>query len=745
MKPAVYLLWLALIVFSCRREESAEIKTFDELVVSDSFRWETVSRARLTVQVDYPSRIGKMALIKLYDKAPAEGGVLLASGSAGYNYPWEVNLVIPAGVTSLTAQLMYAGGLQQTAELTVADQMAYTFTEAAGKEGLKMVPSEPPCEGDQVISGSGNVTIRDGLIYLVSGTFSGNLNFQNGTLLICGEATLNDVNVSNNCAVIVTSTGSLIANNITLSGNASFYAWKNTQVRFNQLNQNNINSGFYNYSDDIVLSGSVGGNGRFFNDGILLINGGMNRNAGGYFLNYGSITLNGTLNMNQDFENYGSIQVGQAITFNTQDYFINDCKLIAGGDVSLNNGTLSLNGGFIQTPGAFTINGGGDLEMYNQAMIATGSMTVNQDISGGGTTSTILVSGISTINGMRTVSGPIEWADNDGVLTNGSAAGSFVNGASFVSTAAMTNFIPPGDCNPVGTGTGVAGDSDGDGVDDSQDEYADDPARAFNIYYPSEEGWAGLAFEDLWPEKGDYDFNDLVVRFRYQFVSNAANKIVELKASYQATAVGAAYRNGFGVQFDNILPNQVSEVTGQVRGENYILTSANGTEANQQKAVVIPWDNVEAVIQRAGGSMFNTVPNGFVGTSDIVDLLITFVHPLHPDSVGTPPFNPFLIRQMRREHEIHLVDKQPTTLMDMNLFKTLDDASEPTEGRYFRTSENLTWGIQLPEEFDYPVEHAEVTEAHLKFSSWAESNGDNPHDWYKDRNGYRNPVKIYKK
>ncbi len=273
MKPAVYLLWLALIVFSCRREESAEIKTIDELVVSDSFRWETVSRARLTVQVDYPSRIGKMALIKLYDKAPAEGGVLLASGSAGYNYPWEVNLVIPAGVTSLTAQLMYAGGLQQTAELTVADQMAYTFTEAAGKEGLKMVPSEPPCEGDQVISGSGNVTIRDGLIYLVSGTFSGNLNFQNGTLLICGEATLNDVNVSNNCAVIVTSTGSLIANNITLSGNASFYAWKNTQVRFNQLNQNNINSGFYNYSDDIVLSGSVGGNGRFFNYCIIVLKG----------------------------------------------------------------------------------------------------------------------------------------------------------------------------------------------------------------------------------------------------------------------------------------------------------------------------------------------------------------------------------------------------------------------------------------------------------------------------------------
>lgn len=740
----VFFMVIVLLFATCKRDETEEVRKMEELVISDSFKWETINKAHVTIMVELPAQIGKLSRIRIFDKPLADGGVLLASGSAGYNYPWETNIVIPAGNTSILVQLTDALGNQQTAVLDVAENMMHTFGTQAKESGLKMF-GEPPCEGDQVISGGGNVTISGGQTYLVSGSFTGNLNFQNGTVIVCGNMTVSDLNVGNNCSLVLTATGSLTANNLTLSGDGSFYAWHNTTVRINQLNQNNQNCGFYNYSADAVLSGSAAGSGSFVNDGTLTVNGGINRNAGGFFLNYGTLTVNGALNVNQDFENYGSLLVGGDVNFNTPDTFINDCRLEAGGSISFNNGTLSMNGGYIRTPNNFTVNGSGNMELFNQSMLSVGNMTLNNNMTGGGSTSSIVVSGTSTINGNRKVSGPVEWADNDGVLTNGSATTSFINGATFVTTAAMTNAIAVSECNPEGTGSEGVDDADGDGISDALDEYPEDATRAFNNYYPSEEGWAGLAFEDLWPEKGDYDFNDLVVRFRYNLVANASNRVVEINASYQAMAVGAAYRNGFGVQFDLIDPSKISSVSGQVRGENYVHSSVNGTEAFQEKAVVIPWDNVEAVIQRAGGSMFNTVPNGFVGTSDIVNLLITFVHPMHPDSVGAPPFNPFLIRQMKREHEIHLVDHRPTSLMDISLFGTVDDASVPSEGKYFRTADNLTWGIQLPEEFDYPIEHAEVTEAHLKFSSWAESNGSNPHDWYKNKNGYRNSNKIYRR
>jgi len=53
-------------------------------------------------------------------------------------------------------------------------------------------------------------------------------------------------------------------------------------------------------------------------------------------------------------------------------------------------------------------------------------------------------------------------------------------------------------------------DSDGDGIQDADDDFPNDPARAFINFFPAA-GYGSLAFEDLWPGKGDYDFNDLVV------------------------------------------------------------------------------------------------------------------------------------------------------------------------------------------------------------------------------------------
>ena len=54
------------------------------------------------------------------------------------------------------------------------------------------------------------------------------------------------------------------------------------------------------------------------------------------------------------------------------------------------------------------------------------------------------------------------------------------------------------------------GDSDNDGVLDSDDSYPDDVERAFINFVPVS-GKNTLAFEDRWPHKGDYDMNDLVL------------------------------------------------------------------------------------------------------------------------------------------------------------------------------------------------------------------------------------------
>ncbi len=297
-------------------------------------------------------------------------------------------------------------------------------------------------------------------------------------------------------------------------------------------------------------------------------------------------------------------------------------------------------------------------------------------------------------------------------------------------------------CNGT-TCSSVIIDTDGDGVIDTEDDYPNDPTRAFNNYFPGKGVYGTLAYEDLWPSKGDYDFNDVVIIYNTNIVTNAQNKVVEIKSKYKITAVGASFHNGFAFQLDNVLPNQVASVSGQVISKSYLILNANGTESGQSKAVIVVWDDTEPLLHRAGGSFFNTMPNGKVGTSDTAFIHVLFTAPLPLATVGEAPFNPFLIKNGVRSIEIHLPDYVPTDLMDTSLFGTSDDRSNPALGRYYKSANNLPWGLHIPVVLDHMLEYTDITQGYLHFAEWAQSSGTSYADWYLNLSGYRDPSKIW--
>lgn len=294
---------------------------------------------------------------------------------------------------------------------------------------------------------------------------------------------------------------------------------------------------------------------------------------------------------------------------------------------------------------------------------------------------------------------------------------------------------------PVPDYTGT--DTDGDGVPDTLDDYPTDPQRAFNNYYPAEGQNGTLAFEDLWPNKGDYDFNDVVVDYNINQVTNADNKVVEVKPNYIVRATGATYRNGFGFQL-KINPAQVASITGQHITESYLTLNNNGTEAAQSKAVVMVFDNAFTVLDYPGSGIgINTTPGAPTVSPVTLNLNILLTQPVDAEDFGYPPYNAFIVSNKVRGREVHLSNQPPTSLADASLFGTGDDDSNPGQNRYYKTATNLPWGINIVESFDYPIEQAEITEAHLKFAPWAESSGTQFPDWFQNKAGYRDPSKIY--
>ena len=287
-------------------------------------------------------------------------------------------------------------------------------------------------------------------------------------------------------------------------------------------------------------------------------------------------------------------------------------------------------------------------------------------------------------------------------------------------------------------------DSDGDGIVDVFDDYPNDANKAFKNYYPNENTFGTLAFEDLWPSKGDYDFNDLVVDYQFNQITNGNNEVVEVDARFLVKAIGAGFQNGFGFQMD--LPSaDVASVTGIALQEGIITLNANNTEAGQQQATIIVFDNAYKILLHPGGNQkfVNTELSGVHVTPDTLKVNIRLATPQSIVNTGLAPYNPFLIVNKERGKEVHLPGYAPTALADNQYFKTGIDNTDLTSGIYYKSKGNLPWAINFPESFDYPVEQADILSTHLRFGEWVQSDGFSRQDWYQDLFGYRDNSKIY--
>jgi len=295
-------------------------------------------------------------------------------------------------------------------------------------------------------------------------------------------------------------------------------------------------------------------------------------------------------------------------------------------------------------------------------------------------------------------------------------------------------------------------DADADGVSDAEDAYPSDPRRAFNSRLLAAD-FGTLMFEDNWPSRGDFDFNDVVVDYNLNRVTNAANQVVEVTATFVLRATGAGYRNGFGFQFDGLASNRVVSVTGTNLNLSSIHTlTPSGVEASQSEATFIVFGNAYGVLTHPGNSVgINTQMSAAFVQPVTLYLTISFTNgqgqfigqPVTLEEVSLATFNPFIVVNQQRGVEVHLPGKNPTALADLSLFNTRDDRTNLQTNQTYRTATNLPWALQSPQSIPYPQEKEDILGGFLKLAEWAQSNGVLFSNWYSDQVGFRNNGKLY--
>lgn len=273
-------------------------------------------------------------------------------------------------------------------------------------------------------------------------------------------------------------------------------------------------------------------------------------------------------------------------------------------------------------------------------------------------------------------------------------------------------------------------DRDGDGVADARDDYPADGDKAFDNYFPSSESTGCIVFEDQWTLTDDYDFNDLVVNYRFNQVTHSDGAISQVIGDFGIQAVGSTLHNGFGFQMP-IEPGRVTSVSGIEVGGGYINLAGNNLEASQSQAVVIVFDDALSIVRPAVGfSYVNTEPGSPHVDSDRITVTIDFGDPVDPTEFGTPPHNPFIIIDRGRSREVHLAGHPPTDLADLEAFGEGDDTSDPASGRYYKSRTNLPWALLMPAGWRHVNEAAEIVTAYPNFAPWAESSGSELQDWF---------------
>lgn len=277
-------------------------------------------------------------------------------------------------------------------------------------------------------------------------------------------------------------------------------------------------------------------------------------------------------------------------------------------------------------------------------------------------------------------------------------------------------------------------DTDGDGVSNTFDDYPTDPELAYDNYTYSQTQWGTLAFEDLWPYKGDYDMNDMVVKYNINQITNGQNKVKKINMRYLLSAVGARKANGFAVE----MPFSSSLITDLVTSHPALFN----LETGGSKAVLRFFNNTFDLIPQTTGFINTVMDEPFYAPVEFTASFKLSTATLPSAFNHQPPYNPFIFIDGVRGQEVHLPGYTPTTLVNSALFGTGDDATV-IGSKYYKTANNLPWAVNIAADWDYPIERSQITRAHLKFQNWAQTSGNSYPDWYLDRPGYRDPAFIY--
>ena len=225
------------------------------------------------------------------------------------------------------------------------------------------------------------------------------------------------------------------------------------------------------------------------------------------------------------------------------------------------------------------------------------------------------------------------------------------------------------------------------------------------------------AFEDLWPNKGDYDLNDAIVNAKHEKEFNNSGKII--KETFYLTT----YQNYVELTNGLALTLNTKVNPKSIAMKKMAPEAAEAEDANFTK----------------DGNVYHLTEDftGELGTTYILEL--TYSTPLN-SSEELASIQPFIYRSEGNQNwEVHIPMEAPTAKMNTSYFGKGDDRSIPNKGLYFVRQGNYPFAFYLKgadiNAFKETIlkrenESIPINEFFPGFLDWSTSGGITNQDWY---------------
>ena len=217
-----------------------------------------------------------------------------------------------------------------------------------------------------------------------------------------------------------------------------------------------------------------------------------------------------------------------------------------------------------------------------------------------------------------------------------------------------------------------------------------------------------LMFEDMYPQLGDYDFNDFVARYNLRILykySRGKYYAHKMCISVQIRAVGGIYKYEPYIRLT------------KVKADNIII------ETTEKNVKSIKGPNGEAIISYksptppSGYKYYNTEKNEMTKPDKFKEIWITLKNPIEYEDVMDKNYNiDMYIAKENHKQEIHLKGYEPVY----------------DQHQDYADKNNFVWGIRTWGIFDHAIEGKNFLKAYPQFKGWVTSGGKEDKRWWEE-------------